>query len=310
MKVGIIGVGNMGYNLAKNMAGKGHIVVAYDKDTAKISKIDKEISDVKGVPSINVLVKYLDEKPRVVWVMVNAECVDEIIEELICYLKEGDILIDGGNSFYKDSIRRHGLLKNKGIYFLDVGTSGGVEGAAKGACFMVGGEKEAFDIVKPLIKDMSCEGGFCYLGKPGSGHFAKMVHNGIEYGMMQAIAEGLEIIKKSGFGIDLEKLTYLWNNGSVIRSWLIELISRAYKNDTHLSEFSGVVGMSGEGEWVVKTAKELGIMAPVTESAVDMRKKSKSLRLYQGKVVQALRSEFGNHKDPEQGSTKHKKHRK
>tara|TARA_Y100000310_G_scaffold342844_1_gene447841 strand:- start:1969 stop:2889 length:921 start_codon:yes stop_codon:yes gene_type:complete len=302
MKIGLIGLGRMGDALSQNMIGNGHKVVAYDKSSEMVDKIKK----IGAMPaySLDELVNNLDDR-KVVWIMVPAgEAVDENINALVPLLGKGDIIIDGGNSFYKDSIRHAEELNKKNIQFLDIGTSGGIRGARNNGNFMIGGNKSAFEHIEPIIKDISQDNGYGYFGKAGSGHFVKMVHNGIEYGMMQAIGEGMEVIEKSKFDVDKEKLCRVWANGSVIRSWLIELVEEAYKRDKKLSKYSGRVGLSGEGEWTVLTAKELGVSVPVIEGSVKARlksmKKLPGAKKYQGKVVQALRFGFGGHAQPKE----------
>lgn len=210
-------------------------------------------------------------------------------------VNEGDIIIDGGNSFYKDSIRRYEELKSIGINFLDSGTSGGQEGALNGICAMVGGDKEVFEVVEPIFKDISIKDGYLHTGKAGSGHFTKMVHNGIEYGMLQAIGEGFEILEASDFKLDYEKIADLWNHGSVIRGWLMELTKNAFSKDSHLDNIKGVVGSNGEGLWTAQTALELQIPAPVITTSVMTRYRSQQQDTFTGKVIAALRNEFGGH---------------
>jgi len=293
MEIGLIGLGRMGYNLALNMRDKGHSVVAYNKTIDRIKEAEKE--GIIGAYSIEELVNKL-KKRRVIWLMVPAgDVVDEIIDQLIPYLDEHDIIIDGGNSYYKDSIRRYNYLKEKGIDFLDVGTSGGIEGARYGACTMIGGDEEVFKYIKNLFKDISVENGYLYTGKAGSGHFVKMVHNGIEYGMMQAIAEGFEILEKSQFDLDFKEIARVWNNGSVIRGWLMELTEKAFSKDPKLEGIKGVMFSSGEGLWTVQEALSLKIPAPVITDALYMRYRSEMEDTFSGKVVAALRNEFGGH---------------
>ena len=296
MKIGIIGLGKMGFNLAQNLMDSGHSVVAFNRTLSKVDEIKKH-----GVISSYSLQEFVNKlgKKKVIWLMVTAgNAVDVILKQLVPLLEEGDVVIDGGNSFYKDSIRRAKSLNPKGIVFMDIGTSGGITGARNGACLMIGGDKKTFERLEGVFKGISVQNGYGYFGKSGSGHFVKMVHNGIEYGMMQAIGEGLEVIDRSDFEVDKEKLAKVWNNGSVIRSWLVELIQNAYSKDKELKKYSGVVGLSGEGEWTVQTAKEIGVQVPVIEASVNMRLRSNELKLYQGKVVQALRYEFGQHEEP------------
>ncbi len=292
MKVGLIGLGKMGLNLGKNLIDHKHEVVAFDVNANAVEEIKKY--GAKGVSSLEELVLSL-ENPRIVWLMVPHNVVDSVIREIIPFLSEGDIVIDGGNSHYKESIRRYNELKEMGIHFMDAGTSGGVEGARNGACYMVGGDHEAWSIVEPLFRDTAVQNGYLYAGKAGSGHFLKMVHNGIEYGMMAAIGEGFEILEKSEFDYDYEKVARVWNNGSVIRSWLMELTERAFSKDAKLEEIKGIMHSSGEGKWTVETALDLQTATPVIAMSLLMRYRSLETDTFTGKVVAALRNEFGGH---------------
>lgn len=293
MKIGLVGLGKMGYNLALNLLDHDHEVVAYDKNLSTVENI-KNVG-AKGVSSLKELVSALPQ-PKVVWVMVPAgEITSAVINELKELLDTGDIIIDGGNSNYKDSIARAEDLKEKGIVFMDVGTSGGMEGARNGACMMIGGEKKAFDYLEPIFSDICVKDGYLYTGKSGSGHFLKMVHNGIEYGMMQSIAEGFEILHKSEFDYDYEKVARNWNNGSVIRSWLMELTEQVFAKDAKLEDIKGIMHSSGEGKWTVETALDLQVPAPVITLSLLMRYRSLENDTFTGKVVAALRNQFGGH---------------
>ena len=277
--IAIIGLGKMGNNMRLRLQEKGWKVLGFDKN-----------------PALEKLVKGLS-RPRVVWLMVPAgKPVDEVIKGLVKFLQEGDIIIDGGNSFYEDSIKRAQKLSKKGINFLDVGVSGGPEGARKGACLMVGGKKETFVKLKPLFRDLAQKEGFEYVGKSGAGHFVKMVHNGIEYGMMQAIAEGFNLMKNSAFNLDLKKTAALYNRGSVIESRLIGWLEKGLqKHGQDLKNISGEVGATGEGEWTVKVAKKRKIPVKVIEESVSFRKQSHKKPSYTGKILSALREQFGGH---------------
>lgn len=293
VEIGLIGLGKMGFNLGMNMLSKEHAVVAYDVNSENVEKIAGE--GAKGAGSIAELVSGL-KKPRVVWVMVPAgDITEKVVQELSGLLDEGDIVIEGGNSHYKDTMRRHDELAEKGIFFFDCGTSGGMEGARNGVCTMVGGDAEAFKVIEPLFKDISVENGYLYTGKGGSGHFLKMVHNGIEYGMMQAIAEGFDILEKSPFEYDYQAVSKVWNNGSVIRSWLMELMENAFSKEAKLEGIKGVMHSSGEGKWTVETALDLQAAAPVIAMSLMMRYRSLETDTFAGKVVAALRNEFGGH---------------
>lgn len=293
MQLGLIGLGKMGYNLALNLMEHQHEVVAYDVNPESVQSFAQEGG--KGADSIADLVGKL-ASPKIVWIMVPAgKVTEQVALELESLLGPGDIVIDGGNSNYKDSILRGEQFKQKQIHFLDVGTSGGTEGARHGACTMVGGDKEAFAAVEPLFRDLCVENGYLYAGESGSGHFLKMVHNGVEYGMMQSIAEGFEVLEKSPFQFDYEKVARVWNNGSVIRSWLMELTEKAFSKDPKLDSLKGVMQSSGEGKWTVETALDLQTATPVIALSLMMRYRSLEENTFSGKVVAALRNEFGGH---------------
>ena len=227
--------------------------------------------------------------------MVPHAVVDSVIGEISPFLEQGDIVVEAGNSHYKESIQRYNDLKEIGVSFMDAGTSGGMEGARNGACYMIGGDPEAWEMVEPIFKDTAVENGFLYAGKAGSGHFLKMVHNGIEYGMMAAIGEGFEVLEKSDFDFDYEKVASVWNNGSVIRSWLMELTENAFSKDPDLDEIKGIMHSSGEGKWTVEAALELKTATPVIAMSLLMRYRSLEDDTFTGKVVAALRNEFGGH---------------
>lgn len=292
MKVGLIGLGKMGFNLGQNLLEHGHEVVAYDVNAAAVEEIGAK--GAAGAANLAELVSKLDT-PRIAWIMVPHQFVDSVITELTPLLSKGDIIIEAGNSHYKESIRRHDELEQSGIYFLDAGTSGGMEGARNGACYMIGGDEEAWTIAEPLFHDTSVDKGYLYAGKSGSGHFLKMVHNGIEYGMMAAIGEGFEVLEKSGFDFNFEQVARVWNNGSVIRSWLMELMERAFSKDAKLEEIKGIMHSSGEGRWTLETAFDLQAATPVIAMALLMRYRSLETDTFTGKVVAALRNEFGGH---------------
>ncbi|MFB4343134.1 MULTISPECIES: phosphogluconate dehydrogenase (NAD(+)-dependent, decarboxylating) [unclassified Bacillus (in: firmicutes)] len=292
MQVGLIGLGKMGLNLGKNLMDHKHEVAAFDLNASAVEEM-KEYG-ATGTSSLSELVQSL-QSPRILWVMVPHAVVDSVIDEITPLLSKGDILIEAGNSHYKESIRRYEQLKKDGIHFMDAGTSGGMEGARNGACYMIGGDQEAWDIVEPIFRDTAVENGFLYAGKAGSGHFLKMVHNGIEYGMMAAIGEGFEILEKSEFDYDYAKVSRVWNNGSVIRSWLMELTENAFSKDAKLDEIKGVMHSSGEGKWTVETALDLQTATPVIAMSLLMRYRSLDNDTFTGKVVAALRNEFGGH---------------
>ena len=293
MEIGLIGLGKMGFNLARNIKSKGHDVVAYDINEAALRGIEQY--GVKAVSSVKDLAESLASK-RVIWLMIPAgELVDFTIENLRPYLSVGDIIIDGGNSNFHDTVRRARELEALQINFLDCGTSGGIDGALNGVCAMIGGNRFAFNHCEPLFKDIAVPDGYLYCGPSGSGHFVKMIHNGIEYGMMQAIAEGFEVMQKSDFNLPLEKIAGVWNHGSVVRSWLMELTENALRKDPGLESIKGVMHSSGEGKWTLDHALEKQIATPVIALSLLMRYRSHESDTFSGKVVAALRNEFGGH---------------
>lgn len=294
MEIGIIGLGKMGYNLALNIKDHHHRVVAYNRTREKIKEAEAE--GLIGAYSVKELVSKLSV-PRIIWLMVPAgDPVDEMIENLAPLLDKGDIIIDGGNSNYKDTLRRYETLKGKNLHFVDVGTSGGVEGARNGACMMIGAEENVFKVIEPIIKDICLEKGYLHTGKNGSGHFVKMIHNGIEYGMLQAMGEGFEILEKSQFDLDYKEVARVWNHGSVIRGWLMELMERAFEKDPQLEAIKGVIHSSGEGLWTVQEALELQVPAPIITDSLFVRYRSQQEDTFTGKVIAALRNEFGGHR--------------
>jgi len=293
MKIGFVGLGKMGFNMASQLLERGHELVVYDlqeEATAAVARAGAERAD-----SLESLCRALPS-PRIVWMMVPAgEPVEETIAGLEPSLSRGDILIDGGNSRYTDSEARARRLAAKGIRFLDVGTSGGLEGARHGACVMVGGQKEAYLEIEPLLRDLTVEEGYGYMGPSGSGHFVKMVYNGIEYGMMQAMGEGFSLLEASRYGLDLEDVARVWSNGSVIRGWLMELAREAFAADGSLGRLEGRVADSGEGRWTVESALEHGVPIPVIAASLFSRYRSRSDNAFSDRVVAALRHGFGGH---------------
>jgi 6-phosphogluconate dehydrogenase len=293
MQIGLIGLGKMGYNLALNFKSKGHEVVAFDVNKSAMEKITRE--QVTTAPTIGDLTVALKGR-RVIWMMVPAgNVVDVVLSNLKHHLAPDDIVIDGGNSHFKDTLTRARDLEKLGIHYLDCGTSGGVTGALHGVCTMIGGKKEVFAYCEPLFKSISIPDGYLYCGKSGSGHFTKMVHNGIEYGMMQAIAEGMEVLHRHESELDLAAVAKVWNHGSVVRSWLMELTQRALEKDKNLESIKGVMHSSGEGKWTVETALEMGVPTPVITMSLLMRYRSQAEDTFSGKIVAALRNEFGGH---------------
>jgi 6-phosphogluconate dehydrogenase len=293
MQIGFVGLGKMGFNMVLNLLRHKHDVVGYDINEAIVNEIKQE--GAQGTTTLPDLCAALEGR-KVLWLMIPAgPLIDRVIGDLMPLLAEGDVLIDGGNSNYRDSMRRHAALKEKGIHFVDCGTSGGTEGALNGACTMVGGDAEVVASIEAVFKDISIPDGYLYTGKAGSGHFTKMVHNGIEYGMMQSIAEGFEVLEKSDFDFDFEAVAKLWNNGSVIRSWLMELTQNAFSKDPRLDTIRGRMHSSGEGRWTLETALELNVPTPVIALSLLMRYRSLQEDTFTGKVVAALRNEFGGH---------------
>jgi 6-phosphogluconate dehydrogenase len=292
MRIGLVGLGKMGMNLGQNLLDHNHEVVAYDLNTDAVNKL--QTYGAQSAASLDNLIRSL-ETPRMIWIMVPHSVVDSVLGEITPFLSKGDIVIEAGNSHYKESIRRYSQLKEKGIYFMDAGTSGGMEGARHGACYMVGGDAEAWRVVEPIFRDTSVENGYLYAGEAGSGHYLKMVHNGIEYGIMAAIGEGFEVLEKSRFDFNYEQVARVWNHGSVIRSWLMDLTERAFTKDAKLEQIKGVMHSSGEGKWTVEEAMDLQTATPVIAMSLLMRYRSMDNDTFTGKVVAALRSEFGGH---------------
>ncbi|MCC6543737.1 MAG: decarboxylating 6-phosphogluconate dehydrogenase [Nitrospirae bacterium] len=295
MHIGMIGLGKMGMNMARRLLVGGHKVTAYNRTPERINEIEKE--GVIGAYTLEEMITTLPA-PRTVWLMVPAgKPVDEFIGRLQPLLERGDIIIDGGNSFYKDDIRHEAELKPYGIHYMDAGVSGGIWGLQIGYCLMIGGDKKIYEYVEPVFKTLAPESGYLYCGKTGSGHFVKMVHNGIEYGMMAAYAEGFEILKTSPYGdnMDLSRVSNLWNHGSVIRSWLLELAESAFTKDKNLSSITGYVEDSGEGRWIVQEAVDMAVPLPVISSALFQRFRSREAESFADKVLAALRHEFGGH---------------
>ncbi|HPF47071.1 MAG: decarboxylating 6-phosphogluconate dehydrogenase [Alphaproteobacteria bacterium] len=293
MKIGYIGLGKMGLAMVKRLLDHGHEVVATDPNEAA-----RKEAEAAGAETVVNLTEFDEKLPgeKFIWIMVPHNVVDQVISDLSDILKPGDVIMDGGNSNYQETVRRGNDLKEKGLVFMDVGTSGGPSGARNGACMMIGGDREKFQKYEQLFKDLSTEGGYAYMGKTGAGHFVKMVHNGIEYGMMQAIGEGFEILQKSPFDLDLAEVSRIYNNGSVIESRLVGWLQKAYREEgVELSNISGEVSHSGEGLWTVEAAKKEGVPAPVIEASLKFRIDSTGNPSYTGQVVSALRNQFGGH---------------
>lgn len=293
MQIAIVGLGKMGGNMVKRLLKGGHQVVAWDRDAAVVEKLAKE--GATGASSLADMVSKLSA-PRAVWVMVPAGVPTETtIEELSTLLSANDIVIDGGNSNFKDSIRHAAELDKKKIRFLDAGTSGGVWGLENGYCLMVGGDKSAYEHILPALTTLAPTNGLGYFGGPGAGHYVKMVHNGIEYAMMQAYAEGFELLKECEYKFDLRQVTKVWNHGSVVRSWLCELAERAFNKDPELSELKAYVNDSGEGRWTVDECVRLAVSAPTIALSLFARFASRKDNGFGLRVLAALRNEFGGH---------------
>ena len=293
MKLGYIGLGKMGFNMVERLLEKGYQVVAFDRNSDAVK--DAKIKGARTADTLTSLVAALDS-PRLIWIMVPHEAVDAVLKDLTPLLAQGDTVVDGGNSPYKESIRRSKELETRGINFLDAGVSGGPAGARSGACIMVGGRKEIFQNFEALIRDLSAPDGYGYMGKSGAGHFVKMVHNGIEYGMMQALAEGFAVMKASGFGLELTRITDVYNHKSVIESRLVGWLQGAFQQyGEDLADISGSAAQSGEGMWTVGAGKELGVPTPVIQGALDFRIQSRNNPSYTGKLISAMRNQFGGH---------------
>ena len=295
MQIGMVGLGRMGMNMARRLLKGGHKVVAYNRTPDRVREIVK--GGAKGAYSLEDLVKKLSP-PRLTWLMLPAgKPVDDHIKELKNLLDEDDIIVDGGNSFYKDDVHHEQELKPNGIHYMDVGVSGGIWGLKIGYSLMIGGNQKIYKHLGPIFKTLAPKDGYLYCGETGAGHFVKMVHNGIEYGMMAAYGEGFEIMKASPYGKDLDfaKVAHLWNQGSVVRSWLLELAEAAFKKDKNLSSISGYVEDSGEGRWTVQQAIDTAVPAPVITSSLFQRFRSRETNAFSDKVLAALRQEFGGH---------------
>jgi 6-phosphogluconate dehydrogenase len=296
MELGFIGLGRMGANMVERLLRGGHRIVAYNRSPDKT----REIAEHGAVASFSVeeLMEKLEAKPQAVWIMVPAgDATSQQIQKLIPLMDKGDIIIDGGNSNFRDTIARAKMLQEHGIRYMDVGTSGGIWGLENGYCMMVGGEREVFEHIRPLLSTLAPnEDGYDYFGGHGAGHFTKMVHNGIEYGMMQAYAEGFEIIKASEYEVDMSRLSQVWNNGSVVRSWLLELAQRAFEQEgDYLPNIRGYVEDSGEGRWTVLEAIANSVPAPVITLSLMARFYSRQEESFSAQVTAALRNQFGGH---------------
>jgi 6-phosphogluconate dehydrogenase len=326
MQIGMVGLGRMGGNMARRLMRGGHEVVAFATDPAAVKHISSE--GATGVSTLDDLVGRL-EQPRTAWVMVPAgEATEQVVTELAKRMSRGDVIVDGGNSFYKDDVRRMKMIEPRGIHYIDAGTSGGVWGLERGYCLMIGGPRDVVERLDPIFKTLApgmgsiprtpgreklagtAEQGYLYCGPSGAGHFVKMVHNGIEYGLMQSYAEGLDIFKNATskdlapemrYDLDLADITEVWRRGSVISSWLLDLTAQALIENPTLSNFEGVVADSGEGRWTVMAAVEEGVPADVLSASLYTRFRSRQEHTFAEKVLSAMRHKFGGHVEPPAG---------
>ena len=294
MDVAMIGLGRMGANMARRLLRGGHRVVVWNRTFEKAQELEGD--GAEAVRELTDVPKAL-HGPRVLWFMLpHGQTTEDAIGEVLPLLERDDIIIDGGNSMFEEDIKRAERLAPHGLRYLDVGTSGGVWGLDIGYCMMAGGDRSAFDFIKPILATLAPEGhGYDYMGTAGSGHFVKMVHNGIEYAMLQSYAEGFEILSASQWELDMEKLADLWNHSSVVRSWLLELAVDAFAKDPKLEKIKGWVDDTGEGRWTVQQAIDTAVPAPAIAMALFMRFRSRQDDSYGGKVIAALRNEFGGH---------------
>lgn len=300
MKIGFIGLGKMGQAMVEHLLEGEIEVVVYNRTPEKVRQLNSKYANNNNLIACFSLKEFIAglESPRIIWLMVeHGNAVDDVIQKLLKNgLTKDDIVIDGGNSFYKDSVKRYQYLREKGIHFLDVGTSGGLEGARNGACLMVGGDRKIFERVLAFLQIFAGKtGDVTYFGPTGAGHFVKMVHNGVEYGMLQAIGEGFEMLNKSHYKPDLQAVAVNWSKGSVVRGWLVDLLVKAFRDYPDLEQIDGVIGGGSTGEWTLATAQELNMDVPVIKASMEARKKSQKKPTFSGKVVAALRNEFGGH---------------
>jgi 6-phosphogluconate dehydrogenase len=294
MRLGMIGLGKMGGNMTERLLRGGHEVVAFDRNAEVVEQYAGK--GAEGAGDAASLVSRLSA-PRIVWIMVPAgQPVDDTIAAVLPGLSKGDVIIDGGNSNFHDTLRRGKALAGQGVEFVDCGTSGGIWGLENGYCLMIGASENAFALCEPIFRTLAPEDGYARMGPTGSGHYVKMIHNGIEYGVLQAYAEGYEILHASkDFDLDLHRIASVWNHGSVVRSWINELAERAFAKDASLTALKGYVADSGEGRWTVQEAIDLDVPAPVISLALLARLRSRQEDSFSAKVIAALRNEFGGH---------------
>ncbi|HET7263440.1 MAG TPA: decarboxylating 6-phosphogluconate dehydrogenase [bacterium] len=293
MKVGFVGFGRMGGNMVTRLLQRGHTISVF----ARRAEVRAEVKAHGATPAASIaeLVGQL-QPPRIVWMMVpSGDPVEQTIAELTPLLQKGDVIVDGGNSNYRDSIRRAAAAKAKGLQYIDAGTSGGIWGLEVGYCMMVGGDPEPVKMLEPVFRDLAPEDGYLHAGPSGAGHYVKMIHNGIEYGMLQSYAEGFAILHAAPFRLDLRKISTLWNHGSVVRSWLLELAERAFTGDPNMETIRGYVEDSGEGRWTVQEAIDRNVPAPVITLSLLQRLRSREDEDFGDKVIAALRKQFGGH---------------
>ena len=296
MQLGMIGLGRMGANMVERLLRGGHQLVGYDRDPAAVQRVAGK--GASGADSLAALAQQL-KPPRAVWLMVPAgDPVDQTIEALIPHMSRGDVILDGGNSNYKDTVRRAAALKTEGLGFVDVGTSGGIWGLAAGYSMMIGGDAQEIERLKPIFETLApaADQGWGRVGPSGSGHFVKMVHNGIEYGLMQAYAEGFALMeRKTEYGLDMQQIAEIWRTGSVVRSWLLDLTARALAENPALTGIAPYVADSGEGRWTVMEAIELGCSIPVITLALQRRFRSQETEPFADKLLAVMRQQFGGH---------------
>jgi 6-phosphogluconate dehydrogenase len=300
MRLGMVGLGRMGGNMSIRLLRRGHEVVGYARSEESRGRVARH--GANAVTSLEELVSVLD-RPRAVWLMVPAgDPTENTVTRLGELLEAGDIIVDGGNSLFRDSLRRAAELSKNGIMFVDAGVSGGIWGLEEGYCLMLGGEQDAVNRLEPVLSALAPEGGWARVGPSGSGHFVKMVHNGIEYGLLQSFGEGFEILNASVYDLDLSQVAELWRRGSVVRSWLLDLLAAALSKDPELARVKGYVEDSGEGRWTVLSAIDENVPAPVTALSLFARFASRQEESFSAKVIAALRREFGGHAVREEGS--------
>ncbi len=294
MELAMVGLGRMGMNMLERLAKDGHTVYGFDTSPEKRQEADQRGG--KGVATLDEAVHGQSQTPKIVWIMVpQGKPVDDTIAHVKTLLKPGDIIIDGGNSYFKDSVHRSKGLEPDQINYIDCGTSGGIWGLKEGYCLMMGGNPDAVKTAEPIFKTLAPPDGYVYCGASGSGHYVKMVHNGIEYGMLQSYGEGFDILHASEYQLDLTAIASAWRYGSVVRSWLLDLLVLAFKDDTNLQHVRGYVEDSGEGRWTIQEAIDHNVPAPVITASLFERFHSRETENFAAKVIASLRNEFGGH---------------